>query len=351
MGISFRKSIKVGKNTRINISKKGGIGFSTGFKGFRISKNKMGLRLSLGGNGIYYTKWFSKNKGNNVKKKNKKEKAKVRKLKNEEVIEEDLIDPETDFERIPTEDEKALLLYLGSPVRNYLLYFLLIELVGTAIFALIKQDLLSYLIVGGAFLLNVLYLFSKLNYFVFGVNRAISLFQKNRFDKAYKILNKCLNYRPKNEKALILMMFTSFKLEKYDVALDCIEKYRKDNEPLEVMHFIEGYASCELGKYKEGIEAIEKVYSEEDDIRYSKYKILGDCYVGLQEYDRAINWYEELPVNQKKMDENIAEYNYALGNALLLKGNKKRAFNYLMKVYDYKPDYKDIKELISKVSA
>ena len=42
MGFTFRKSIKIGKNTRINLSSKGGVGISTGVKGARVSVNKQG---------------------------------------------------------------------------------------------------------------------------------------------------------------------------------------------------------------------------------------------------------------------------------------------------------------------
>lgn len=60
MGLSFRKSIKIGKNTRINLSKTGGIGVSTGVKGFRVSTNKRGSRITAGSNGIQYRKDLSK---------------------------------------------------------------------------------------------------------------------------------------------------------------------------------------------------------------------------------------------------------------------------------------------------
>jgi len=345
MGISFRKSFRIGKNTRINISKNGGIGLSTGIKGFRVSKNNKGLRLTLGGNGIHYTKWFTKKK--KKKKANKKiASEKVNQLEKEILI----INPETDFERIPTEDEQALLLYLGSRERNYILYLLLVTLIGLGIYGFIVQEILSYLLIGLNVILLILYLFkSKHNYYVFGLNRSISLFEHNHFDKIYEILKKCLIIKPKSEKALIMMMFTTFKLEKYDEALKYIEAYQKENTLLEVMYFIQGYASTELGMYREGIEAIEKIYSEEDDIKFAKYKILGDCYLGLNEYDKAISWYEELPVNAKNMDEDILEYKYALGKALFLKGQKKRAYTYLLKVYDYQVDYKDVKVLMDSM--
>lgn len=50
MGITFRKSFKIGKNTRINLSSKGGVGISTGVKGARVSVNKQGAKM-YGGRG------------------------------------------------------------------------------------------------------------------------------------------------------------------------------------------------------------------------------------------------------------------------------------------------------------
>ncbi|AKA70148.1 DUF4236 domain-containing protein [Clostridium scatologenes] len=54
MGLSFRKSIKIGKNTRINLSKTGGIGISTGVKGARVSVNQKGVRTTIGKDGLQY---------------------------------------------------------------------------------------------------------------------------------------------------------------------------------------------------------------------------------------------------------------------------------------------------------
>ncbi|MBY6996506.1 DUF4236 domain-containing protein [Clostridium botulinum] len=65
MGLSFRKSIKVGKNTRVNLSKTGGIGLSTGIKGARVSINRKGVRTQAGSNGVYYRKDYSFKNGNN----------------------------------------------------------------------------------------------------------------------------------------------------------------------------------------------------------------------------------------------------------------------------------------------
>lgn len=60
MGLSVRRSVRIGKNTRLNLSKSG-IGISTGAKGVRISAGPRGIRKSVGipGTGVYYTKQSS----------------------------------------------------------------------------------------------------------------------------------------------------------------------------------------------------------------------------------------------------------------------------------------------------
>lgn len=59
MGVSWRKSIKLGKNLRLNLSSKSGVGLSFGVKNARASVNKNGVRLSGGKGGLRLTKHFS----------------------------------------------------------------------------------------------------------------------------------------------------------------------------------------------------------------------------------------------------------------------------------------------------
>lgn len=55
MGFGFRKSLKIAKGVRLNLSKSG-VGLSYGVKGFRISHNQRGTYLNAGGSGFYYRK-------------------------------------------------------------------------------------------------------------------------------------------------------------------------------------------------------------------------------------------------------------------------------------------------------
>ncbi|MDF2698888.1 MAG: hypothetical protein K0Q49_444 [Haloplasmataceae bacterium] len=347
MGVSFKKSFRLSKNTRINLSKDGGIGFSTGFKGFRISKNNEGTRITIGKDGVYYSKFFGKKKKkDNNKDKNITEIVKDINQTNADEAVEQLINPETDYEAIPTEEEE-ILLYMGSKTRDYLLYLYFSFVVISAVIYFIKTELLFGIILGLLILVTLFHIFvSKRNNFINDLNRSIKYFDQGYFEKCYYLLDRCLETLPKNKKALLLMIFTAFRMEKYAEALTFIDEYKKENDLFEVIYFIEGVSLTETGKYQEGINAIEHVYSEEEEIKFAKYKLLGDCFLGLGDLNKAILWYEKLPVKSKTMDDNIASYKYAYGKALYLSGNHKKAFVYLSSVYDYKPNFKDVKDLI-----
>lgn len=56
MGLSYRKSIKLFGNTRLNLSKTGGIGMTTGVKHGRVSVNQKGVRTTLSAGGLQYRK-------------------------------------------------------------------------------------------------------------------------------------------------------------------------------------------------------------------------------------------------------------------------------------------------------
>ncbi|NLY53200.1 MAG: DUF4236 domain-containing protein [Firmicutes bacterium] len=58
MGLRFRKSIRLGKGLRINLSKSG-VGFSWGIPGFRITRTAKGRTrktISIPGTGLSYVK-------------------------------------------------------------------------------------------------------------------------------------------------------------------------------------------------------------------------------------------------------------------------------------------------------
>lgn len=66
MGLSFRKSIRLGKGVRLNLSKKG-IGVSGGVKGLRLSTGPRGTVLSAGAGGLRFQKTLTRNANQKIK--------------------------------------------------------------------------------------------------------------------------------------------------------------------------------------------------------------------------------------------------------------------------------------------
>lgn len=64
MGFSFRKSLRLGKHGRVNVSKSG-VGFSWGIPGLRFTKTAKGqdrVTFSIPGTGLRWTKTSGKKK-------------------------------------------------------------------------------------------------------------------------------------------------------------------------------------------------------------------------------------------------------------------------------------------------
>ena len=94
MGIRFRKSINLGKGFKASLSKSG-VGFSWGFKGFRVTKTAKGAirtTASLPGTGLSYSKEFSLGK---KKKKGKKEEVAENQTNEAAATEEGAVQEET----------------------------------------------------------------------------------------------------------------------------------------------------------------------------------------------------------------------------------------------------------------
>jgi hypothetical protein len=86
MGLFIRKSIKLGKHTRLNLSKSG-IGISTGVKGARVGINSKGKAYVSGGTGgVYFRKELNSNNQNNTKNTNNYTRTKEQLLSNDKLL-------------------------------------------------------------------------------------------------------------------------------------------------------------------------------------------------------------------------------------------------------------------------
>lgn len=178
-GVNFRKSLKVGKNTRVNLSKGGGIGLSTGVKGLRVSANKKGIRqtASIPKAGIYSTKQTSWN-SKDVKNSNKNSYERESSLYSL---------PDGIF--IPSYPRKIKVLILLGCIMLLMEYFHPIFILGSLI-TLISG--ISIMLLSKEFKIS------------FNMQRAILKFKSGKLRNSYELCNKVLRLDSNNLSATIL---------------------------------------------------------------------------------------------------------------------------------------------------
>lgn len=179
MGLSARKSFKIGKNTRINLSKNGGIGISTGVKGARVSMNKQGIRTQVGKGGISYRKQVGWDKINTTN--NKPIKSNTKQV--------NILELPMGVEQPPT----------PKIIRNLMLISIGC-LIASAFFILLLPVAFILLIVDLGMLL-----FSKKFKNAYCTQQAIRNYKARQFDLCEKYCYKALKYEKDNNSARILL--------------------------------------------------------------------------------------------------------------------------------------------------
>ncbi|MFY9116665.1 MAG: tetratricopeptide repeat protein [Bacteroidales bacterium] len=106
---------------------------------------------------------------------------------------------------------------------------------------------------------------------------------------------------PKREEALAQMFPAEqyFRIDSFDVALngdgnnlgfkDIIKEYKTKAGPL--VYFYAGVCELQLGNYTQAIEYLKKYKTADEIIQARAYCNIGDAYTGLNQLDKALNWY------------------------------------------------------------
>jgi hypothetical protein len=192
MGFNYRKSIKLGKGFKVNISKRG-IGISAGVKGYRVSVGSKGIRktVSIPGTGIYSTTQKSWNQ-----------------LKNENKVD---IKNNTDNVKKKAEikPKNPIPFDFVKPKMNRLLYY-----IDIAFFILLllsfKYPLLIFLVFIDTFLIFRNKKYANLNKSYFLMQNAINAYQRYDFDKCRKYCNKVLKLGENVESAQSLIKYIDY---------------------------------------------------------------------------------------------------------------------------------------------
>lgn len=171
------------------------------------------------------------------------------------------------------------------------------------------------------------------------------------------------------------------KSEKFDEAVQPLqEAILQESDP--ELHYLLGVALHTTGKYDESVESLNKYSSVNPNdldaklvLAYSYYKLkqfknivpllqqfpqdhpsyllvillLGDSFLGLKEYDMAIEVFKRGPTRKTNLNSYLLQLHYFLGMAYKEKGSKADAIRELKRVYAFDMNYKDVQQELSEL--
>lgn len=174
--------------------------------------------------------------------------------------------------------------------------------------------------------------------------------QKNNFDKANIFYDLVFRIDPDNYDLLKSYAICNFRLNKFKEANDKLVKYiQKKADDEDALYYL-AYSYYYLNNFDETVKYFMSLRLSE---KYSAdaFYVLGNIRYNQRKYVQAIEDFNNAILKGNNKDiAKIAEINYLLAECYLKNHEIQKATEYWKKVYDYDPNYKDVKLKIENYS-
>ncbi len=159
---------------------------------------------------------------------------------------------------------------------------------------------------------------------------AIEHYFNQEYDKAKELFMKLITNGTRNIMIYGLILATYKKKNEFNRAIDFIDIYVNINDKFfNDQNFLVEYSIIlkEVGRYDEALKYL--LVSKELKYNCYLYEEIGDCYFGLKEYNKAIEYYHKLT----KRDRNYANVYLKLSKSYEFVNNLKKK-NYYLDIYN-----------------
>lgn len=338
MGFRFRKSIKLGKGIRLNVSKRG-VGISGGMKGFRVGVGPRGVRTttSIPGTGISYVKEKSF-KGN----KQNKEKPRI-----------DVQSKASYSSYLPQEVPKEL------KSNQYHLQSIL-GFIGIAfIFGSFKS--LGFFVIG-IFLIYAKGVWRKRTDIVTKNYRdAVNYYKTHKYHQCIEAINQVLTDSRASQDLLLVQAECYLELDQIDKAYEIYQKYFQrvhpaSLSPLDYWTPMANAIAIALDKKDDDFALmLTEVLPEDEiqDIDFSLWKnfFKGHCFIIKEQYDAAVEAFKKAIGRKRRMHEPYIDCHYYMAIAYAKLGKNSLAHQHFQRVYAAKSNYKNISAIIEAIAS
>lgn len=338
MGLRFRKSIKLGKGVRMNISKSG-VGLSGGIKGFRVGAGPKGIRTtaSIPGTGISYVKERSLKKGSRSKEK----------------------------PRIHVQSKSTYSVYLPQEVPKELQsdkYHLqgILGFIGIAfIFASFKN--LIFMLIGILCIYGKGVWRKKTDFAAKNYRDAVNFYKMRKYDQCIHAIDEVFTH-PKAQFNLYLAKAECLlELDEVDQAHGVYQEYFNKVDPatLSPLDYWSPKANAialaiEQENFDFALRLIETLPEEKiQDIDFPLWKnfFKGLCFMGKKQYEIAIEAFKNAIGRKRRMEEPYIDCHYYMGVAYARLGKTSLAQQRFQRVYGANTNYKNVAAIIEAISS
>ncbi|NSW84216.1 MAG: DUF4236 domain-containing protein [Syntrophothermus sp.] len=326
MGWRFRKSIKIAKGVRLNLSKRG-LGVSVGGKGFRVGIGPRGAytSASIPGTGLYSINYFGKRKSRDLPKAAQKASAPPE-------IEGYNVDMPPELAGSSTSTALGCLWFLIS----VMFLFIWWPLGVAGIVSQIAWSARSFNSPTG----------KAKNYFLQGK----MALQKGEWQPALEAFLKVLEVKPEVNSLCREVAFLYRRLDNPEEAVKYFEKYLASYPEDAVTRLNYAVTLGTVRQYQKAIEVLQGLPLEMKE-ELAVINALASAFLGLNKPELALEVLEKGPVRSRKsMDEQMKLFRYLLGLTYKQLGETEKALKQFYKIYAEDTDYEDVRDLLKELN-
>ncbi|AYO30643.1 DUF4236 domain-containing protein [Biomaibacter acetigenes] len=326
MGWRLRKSIKIAKGVRLNVSKSG-LGLSVGGKGFRVGVGPKGAytSTSIPGTGLYSINYLGKTKSANSYESTVHENTKQY------------------YENIQMPRELSKKFVKDDPIG------------GLGIIAAIVLLFISWPLAFIVGILSCIWINKKEKASPHGQAKEFFIkgktaYRNGDYQKALECFSKVIELCPDTYSFYPEVAFLYRMAGKLQEAINLFEKYLEVYPEDHIVKLNYGITYGHLGDYEKLIEILQTLPV---DVKQELPVInaMGYAYLALNKPELAIEILEKGPVRSRKiMDEQMKNFRYLLGTAYKENGDTAKAIKEFQKIYAEDANYNDVKDILQELS-
>ncbi|WP_353894195.1 DUF4236 domain-containing protein [Proteinivorax hydrogeniformans] len=312
MGFRFRKSVKLGKGVRLNLSKRG-VGVSTGVKGARVGIGPRGVRqtVSVPGTGVSFVK----------ERRLGPSKASLTPSSN------------NNHQTTPTAEVKLPRKNIKYPTHAWILIIVGLMtiplLIGIPIFIFGIYNIYSYQKKDEAKAID-------------SFNKAMKKLKIGEYSSALDLLQKANKLKPNDEETMyyLMMCYHDFENDLKNSLMLGQKLLENDSENIIYKYCVASFY-YKLKEYDQAISLLQELRHVKD-IQEEATILLGKCFFKLEQFTAALEVLNQGPIRRRNPDPNMMDARYYLGLTCLKLGKNSRAKTHLSAVFANDINYKDI---------